>query len=55
MKVEFDRYPTQKFLGDLKKFLRDNEPRNFTVDLKWELVDKEHEEELQQGTAHSKE
>lgn len=47
VKVEFDRYPPQKFLGDLRRFLRNNEPPNFKVDLKWELVDKEYEEELQ--------
>lgn len=50
MKVEFDKYPTQKFLGDLKKFLHDNEPADFDVNLKWELV--KDEEELQQGTAY---
>jgi len=49
VKVEFDRYPPQRFLGELRRFLRENKPPNFSLELKWELVNEQYEEELLQG------
>ena len=51
--IEFDKYPPQKFLGDFWRFLLDNKPRNFSINLKWELASTEEEKELQQGTAYT--
>lgn len=51
--MRFPRYPPQKFLGELKTWLKNNEPPNFRVELKWDLNDSEYEEELLQGTAYT--
>ena len=47
--MTFDRYPPQRFLGELRRFLRENKPPNFSIDLKWELVNDEEEERLLEG------
>ena len=52
MKVEFDRYPPQKFLSDLRRFLQENKPPNSQIQFTCELADPAgYEEEMQQGTA----